>query len=49
MMRQMFPKHSEKIVNDAANRTIFDVLKKAHMDGYANVRIIGGGDRVARV
>jgi hypothetical protein len=42
----MYPKHSEKIVNDPANRTIFDVLKKAHMDGYANVRIVGGGDRV---
>lgn len=47
IMRQMYPKHSEKIVNDVQNRTIFDVLKKAHMDGYANVRIIGGGDRVA--
>ena len=47
IMRQMYPKHSEKIVNDAQNRTIFDVLKKAHMDGYTNVRIIGGGDRVA--
>jgi len=46
IMRQMYPKHSEKIVNDPANRTIFDVLKKAHMDGYAGVRIIGGGDRV---
>ena len=46
VMRQMFPQHSERIVNDAANRTIFDVLKKAHMDGYANVRIIGGADRV---
>lgn len=47
VMRQMFPKHSEKIVNDPANRTIFDVLKKAHMDGYTNIRIVGGGDRVA--
>ena len=47
VMRQMFPDHSEKIVNDPANRTIFDVLKKAHNDGYSNVRIIGGGDRVA--
>ena len=47
VMRQMFPKHSERIVNDPQNRTIFDVLKKAHMDGYAGVRIIGGGDRVA--
>ena len=46
IMRQMYPKHSERIVNDPANRTIFDVLKKAHMDGYAGVRIIGGGDRV---
>ena len=47
VMRQMFPQHSERIVNDPANRTIFDVLKKAHMDGYTNVRIIGGADRVA--
>lgn len=47
IMRQMYPNHSEKIVNDPQNRTIFDVLKKAHMDGYAGIRIIGGGDRVA--
>ena len=47
IMRQMFPNHSERIVNDPQNRTIFDVLKKAHMDGYTNVRIVGGGDRVA--
>ncbi len=45
VMKQMFPKHSGKIVNDPANRTIFDVLKKAHNDGYANVRIVGGADR----
>ena len=46
-MQQMFPKHKDKIVNDGANRTIFDVLKKAHTDGYTNVRIVGGSDRVA--
>ena len=45
-LRKMFPQHSEKIVNDAQNRTIFDVLKKAHMDGYTNVKIYGGNDRV---
>jgi len=45
VMRQMFPNHSEKIVNDPQNRTIFDVLKKAHNDGYTNVRIVGGADR----
>ena len=46
VMQKMFPKHKNKIGNDKANRTIFDVLKKAHNDGYANVRIVGGGDRV---
>ena len=42
----MYPSHSGKIINDPSNRTIFDVLKKAHNDGYTNVRIVGGGDRV---
>jgi len=46
VMRQMFPQHSENIVNDNANRTIFDVLKKAHNDGFTNVRIVAGQDRV---
>jgi nicotinamide mononucleotide adenylyltransferase len=46
LMRSMFPQHSERIMNDASTRTIFDVLKKAHNDGYANVRIVGGADRV---
>ena len=46
VMKQMFPSHSGKIINDPANRTIFDVMKKAHADGYANVRIVGGSDRV---
>ena len=44
-MKSMFPQHSNKIVNDPNNRTIFDVLKKAHSDGYAGVRIVVGGDR----
>ena len=46
VMRSMFPQHSERIVNDGANRTIFDVLKKAHNDGFTNVRIVAGQDRV---
>ena len=45
-MRSMFPNHSEKIINDPQNNTIFDVLKKAHNDGYTNVRIVAGDDRV---
>ena len=46
MMRNLFPQHSERIINDGANRTIFDVLKKAHNDGFTNVRIVAGQDRV---
>jgi hypothetical protein len=45
-MRLMFPQHSERIMNDVNFRTIFDVLKKAHNDGYTNVQIVSGGDRV---
>ena len=46
VMQDMFPQHRKNIANDAGTRTIFDVLKKAHNDGYANVRIVGGADRV---
>jgi hypothetical protein len=46
IMRQMFPQHSERIVNDSNTKTIFDVLKKAHNDGYTSVRIVGGADKV---
>ena len=45
-MQKMFPQYAGNIVNDPNTRTIFDVLKKAHNDGYANVRIVGGADRV---
>lgn len=46
LMRQLYPDHAAKIVNDPGNRTIFDVMRNAHNDGYANIRIVGGGDRV---
>ena len=46
IMRQMFPQHSERIVNDTNTKTMFDILKKAHNDGYTNVRIVSGADRV---
>ena len=46
LCRRCFQSISDKIVNDDSNRTIFDVLKKAHNDGYAGVRIVGGADRV---
>ena len=47
IMRSLFPEHSERIVNDPNIRTIFDVLKKAHNDGYAGIRIVGGSDRTS--
>ncbi len=46
IMRQMFPQHSERILNDPNTSNIFDVLKKAHNDGYMGVRIIGGPNRI---
>ena len=45
IMKDMFPEHSDKIVDDGDTRTIFDVLKKAHADGYSSVKLVGGGDR----
>ena len=45
VMKQMFPQHSEKIINDPGNKTIFDILKRAHNDGYSGIRIVGGADR----
>jgi len=45
-MKGMFPNHSSHISEDENFRTIIDVLKYAHNQGYANVRIIAGGKRV---
>ena len=45
-MKGMFPNHSTHISEDENFRTIIDVLKYAHNEGYANVRIIAGGKRV---
>jgi hypothetical protein len=47
VMRQMYPKHGERIVNDANSKTIFDVLRQAHADGYSGVNIVVGSDRQA--
>jgi hypothetical protein len=45
-MQRFYPTHAGNIVNDPSTKTIFDVLKMAHNDGYAGVRIVGGADRV---
>ena len=45
-MKEMFPHHSTHINDDPEFRTLLDVLKYAHNEGYANVRIIAGGKRL---
>ena len=45
-MKEMFPHHSSHINDDPEFRTLLDVLKYAHNQGYANARIIAGGKRV---
>ena len=45
-MQRFYPDHAANIVNDPNIKTIFDVLKIAHNNGYANVRMISGTKRV---
>ena len=47
LMRKMFPDHADSIINDSDVRTIFDALKIADEEGYKNVNIVVGSDRVA--
>ena len=47
LMKKMFPDYSEDIINDENVKTIFDALKIANKDGYSNVKIVVGSDRVA--
>ena len=46
IMKQMMPDHAENIINDPNSKTIFDVLKQGYDDGYSNVKIVVGADRV---
>ncbi len=47
VMRQMFPEHGERIVNDDKFVSIIDVLKWASEEGYSGINIICGADRKA--
>jgi hypothetical protein len=46
-MRQMYPDHAHAIINNEEYKTIFDVLKGLYSEGYSEVNIVVGGDRVA--
>ena len=47
LMKKMFPDQADSIVNDESVKTIFDALKLADAEGYSNVKIVVGSDRVA--
>lgn len=46
-MRKMFPQFKDNIVNDKDMKTIFDVLIALNQDGYKNVNIVVGSNRVS--
>ena len=47
LMKKMFPDHAENIINDEGVKSIFDALKLANDEGYSNVQIVVGSDRVS--
>jgi hypothetical protein len=46
-MRKVFPKHARMILMDKKVKTIFDALVIAHEDGFKNLELVAGSDRVA--
>ena len=46
-MKKMFPDHADSIVSDENMRSIFDVLKAVAGEGYTEVTIVVGSDRVS--
>ena len=45
-MKKMFPSFEDNIINDDEAITIFDVLQKMENDGYTEVTIVVGADRL---
>ena len=45
-MKKMFPKYEDNIINDDNMKTIFNVLQGAYDDGYTEVTIVVGADRL---
>jgi len=48
-LRKMFPDIAEFIVNNPEMKTIFDVLISANEDGYSNINIVVGSDRLSEM
>jgi len=47
VMGKMFPDYATHIVDDPNAKTIFDALKQAYDDGFNNVKIVVGDDRIS--
>ena len=45
-MKKMFPKYEESIIDDDNMKSIFDVLKRADEEGFTDVTIVVGADRL---
>lgn len=45
-MQTMFPDYSDYIVDSDDMKSIFDVLSSVYNDGYSNIRIVVGSDRL---
>ncbi len=48
-IEKMFPEVAELVVNNPEIKTVFDVLAAANDDGYSNVNIIVGSDRLSEI
>ena len=48
-LRKMFPEIADLIVNNPEMKTIFDVLVAANEDGYSNINIVVGSDRLSEM
>lgn len=44
--RKMFPKHARSIMLDTSVKTVFDALVKLYNEGYKNVSMVVGSDRI---
>jgi hypothetical protein len=45
-MRKMFPKYGRNIVKDASVKNVFDILVKLYKEGFSEVTMVVGSDRV---
>ena len=46
VMKKAYPKHAEQIVNSGNTKNIFDVMQGFAKDGYSEVTLVVGDDRV---